>query len=178
MYLKLLCFTLTIAALGSSGCGYRSAYAPASSPRLSVAAAPMKTPHFEALEAALSGVRAGLSQAGSLEPGSGFPRVVVEVLRVDELPTGIAASGEGQSPPLARGSAVGVVARAWIVEGPTKKPVNDTGDVRRVESVAQGAEPMASEYAYASAVRSAARRVGEALARRILGAAEPGTDPM
>jgi hypothetical protein len=167
-----------LVALGSGGCGYRPALEGSSSWRLSVAAAPMKTPHFEALQATLSGVRAGLSQAGSLEAGTGFPRVVVEVIRVDELPTGIAASGPEQSIPLARGSAVGVVARAWVIESPGKAPANETGDIRRVEYVGQGSEPMASEYAYASAVRSAGRRVGEALARRILGAAEPGTEPM
>ena len=174
MSLKLLCFTAVT--WGLVGCGYRSPYDAASVARLSVAPAPMKTPHFEALQAALSGVRAGLSQAGALESGTSFPRVVVEVLRVDEVAAGIqAADGEL---PLARGSAVGVVARAWIVRGPGGEPDNATGDVRRVEYVGQGSEPMTGEYAYTSAVRSAARRVGEALARRILGAAEPGNDPM
>jgi hypothetical protein len=178
MYLKYLCFIAFIAALECSGCGYRPASEPGASLRLSVTAAPMKTPHFEALQAALSGVRAGLGAVGSLEAGKAFPRVVVEVLRVDELPTGIQGSGPELSTPLARGSAVGVVARAWIEEGPGKPPVSETGDIRRVEYVGQGSEPLASGYAYTSAVRSAARRVGEALARRILGAAEPGTDPM
>jgi hypothetical protein len=136
----------------------------------------MKTPHFEALQAALSGVRAGLSQAGALEAGTSFPRVVIEVLRVDELPSGIEAFPGGV--PMGSGSAVGVVGRAWVLPSPGAGPANPTGDVRRVEYVGQGSEAMVAEYAYASAVRSAARRVGEALARRILGVAEPGTDPM
>jgi hypothetical protein len=139
----------------------------------------MKTPHFEALQAALSGVRDELSQSGSLESGSRFPRVVVEVLRVDELPAGIAAVASGSaSVPSARGSAIGVVARAWILESPGTPPVSETGDVRRVEYVGQGSEPLAAEFAYSSAVKSAARRVGEALARRLLGTAEPGMDPL
>lgn len=173
MYLKLLCFMPALVS-----CGYRPAYEPRAT-RLSVAAAPMKTPHFEALQAALSGVRDELSQAGSLQADARFPQVVVEMLRVDELPAGIAAvSGGSASVPAARGSAVGVVARAWIVESAGRPPVNETGDVRRVEYVAQGSEPMAAEFAYSSAVRSAARSVGEALARRILGAAEPAADPL
>src|SRR5262245_38641975 len=86
----------------STGCGYRPAYQAPQAERFSVAAAPMKAPYFEALQAGLAGVRAGLSQAGSLEGGSSYPLVIVEILRVDELPTAIGASGDQ---PLARGSA-------------------------------------------------------------------------
>lgn len=144
-----------------------------------MAAAPFATPHPEAVDEALAGVRAGLSQAAALQDGGGYPRVVVEVLRVDELPVDLAGASAGTTRlPLARGSGVGVVGRAWILAAPGAAPIDDTGDVRRVDHVAQSSEALESAYAYGSAVRSAARRVGEALARRILGAAEPGTDPM
>ena len=179
MCLKWLGFTALLSGITCAGCGYRSANSvPAHAP-LGVTAAPFKTPHPEALEAALSGVRAGLSQSGVLAPGDAYPRVVVELLRVDELPAGIAATGPSEAAvPLARGSAVGVVGRVWVLSSAGAPPANDTGDVRRVEYVAQSSEPVTSRFAYASAVRSAARKLGEALARRILGSPEPGTDPM
>jgi hypothetical protein len=178
MSLKRLWFT-ALTLLLSTACGYHPAYAGGGGRRLTVAAASFRAPHPDALEAALAGVRAGLSEAGALEPGESFPKVVVELVRVDELPAGISSMPAGpESIPLARGSAVGVVARAWVLSGPGAAPISDTGDVRRVEQVAQGAESLSAGYAYAAAVRGAARRAGEALARRILGAAEPGSDPI
>src|SRR5437773_7700689 len=109
-------FTALFVGLCLPACGYRSPYLPESTRAFSVAAAPLKTPHFDALEAALSGVRTGLSEAGSLSSAGSFPRVLVEVLRVDELPAGMAALPALRGPlPGGRGSAVGVVARAWVV---------------------------------------------------------------
>ena len=166
------------AALSPLSCGYRPAYGNAPELRLSVGAAPFATPHPEALEAMLSGVRAGLSQAGALSSGNSYPRVVVELLRVDELPAGIAIVSAPQETALGRGSAVGVVARAWVVARAGGPPMNETGDVRRVDYVAQGSAPVVAGAAYGMAVESAARQVGEALARRILGFAEPGSGPL
>lgn len=168
--------TATLLAL-STACGYRPAYSSASGRRLTVAAASFKSPHIDALEATLAGMKAGLSEAGVLEPGDSFPKVVVDLLRVDELPAGITGTG-AETSPLARGSAVGVVAHAWVLEAAGAPPARETGDVRRIEYVAQGSDSLSAGYAYAAAVRGAARRVGEALARRILGMAEPGTDPI
>lgn len=168
-----------VSALGASACGYRAAYVDRPGVRYTVSAAPFSTPHPEAVGAALAGARAALSQASALSPGTGYPRVVVELLRVDELPAGI-ASGQAGSPagPLGRGSAVGVAVRAWVETSRGAAPTNETGDLRRVDYVAQGPEAIASAYAYENAVEGAARRAGEALAARILGIAEPANDPM
>lgn len=168
----------SILAVAATACGYRAANLSSARERVSVASAPFKSPHLEAVQAALAGLRAGLSEAGALEPGDGFPQVVVEVLRVDELPAGIENSPVAGAVPLARGSAVGVTGRAWYVTERGGTPAADTGDVRRVEYVAQGSGSMSSGNAYAEAVRGAARKVGEALARRILGEPEPAREPM
>jgi hypothetical protein len=165
------------AALFVTGCGYRSAASPArSGDRLTVSGEPASTPHLEAVQAALAGARAGLSRMAALRSGSDYPRVVIAVVRVDEVATGIDVSTPGV--PLARGSAVAVTGRAWVLERPGAEPARDTGDVRRVETVAQGPAVLPGAQAFESAVRSAARRVGEALALRILGVAEPSIEPM
>jgi len=157
-------------------CGYHSAYlAEPRAERLTVGAASFTAPSLPAVEAALAGVRAELSQAGALQPGSGYPRLMVEVVRVDELAAGIQASG---GLPLARGSNVGVTARAWVLEAPERPATRDTGDVRRVETVSQGSDVLMGSEAFSEATRAAARQVGRALARRVLGLAEPSLEPM
>src|SRR6185436_15833314 len=139
MSLKILCFMTSLAVAFSPGCGYRPAFASASERLLTVGAAPFQSPHPEAVESVLAGVRAGLSEAGALAPGSAFPRVFVELLRVDELPAGIQSTPAGEgSQPLATGAAIGVVARAWVVSKQGGTPTDETGDVRRIEYVAQG----------------------------------------
>ena len=166
-----------LAAAHASGCGYRSAVmmTPSYEGRLSVVAAPFFTPHPEAAASALFGAREELSSAGALG-GQRYPRLVVEVVRVDELPAGIAAPEGGL--PLGRGSDVGVTAHGWIEAEEGSPPSHDTGDVRRVETVAQGSDPVAASVAAADAVRSAAREAGRAVARRALGLAEPAIEPM
>jgi hypothetical protein len=165
-----------LAAAQTPACGYRSAIT--SSPRvarLSVSAAPFSTPHPEAAAAALFGAREELSSAGALG-GQPYPRLVIEVVRVDELPAGIAAPAGGA--PLGRGADVGVTAHGWIEDAEGAAPAHDTGDVRRVETVAQGTDPVQGSVSTSEAVRSAAREAGRAVARRALGLAEPAIEPM
>ena len=160
----------------SASCGYRpAAMVSAFDGRLSVAAAPFTTPYPEAAAEAMSGARDELSSAGVLGAGR-FPRLVVEVVRVDELPAGITAPrGQG---PMARGSDVGVTARGWIEEREGVPPENDTGDVRRLETVLQGSDPVGAGTSALEAVHAAAREAGRAVARRALGLAEPAIEPM
>ncbi len=162
------------------GCGYHAEYAgsrPAE--RLSVEAAPAKAPSAQALAALLAGARAELSRAGVLAAGDDYPKLRVELLRVDEQASGIAARDvRGTTLPLGRGSAVGVVARAWVEEAPDSAPSRDTGDLRRVERYASETDPRVEAIRNDEAVRAAARRVGEALARQVLGEPEPGVEPM
>jgi hypothetical protein len=129
-------------------------------------------PDAVAADEVASGVREELARAGALEAGEGYPRVEIEVLRGDETSEGVAA---GSSGPLARGTGVAVVARAWVASAENAPPQADTGDMRAEESIAVdeaaagGADPRASFFHHADASRAAARRLGRKLAARLLG---------
>jgi hypothetical protein len=127
------------------------------------------TSSFEAVQAAAAGVRSELGPAGAL--GSGFPRVVVEVLRVDERSLGVRSMGN--TAPLARGSEIAVVGRAYVLERADAAPVHDTGDVSRSAQFAAGTTPTADAASRSRAVRDAARSLGKALGRALLGLPEP-----
>jgi hypothetical protein len=166
----------------TSGCGYHAAYGGEDRPlrALTVGAAPARAADIGALSALLAGARRELSRQSALRGGSGYPRLVVELVRIDEVAAGIAAlpGPDGASAPLARASAIGVTARAWVEERTGAPRSRDTADVRRVETVMQGSDALAGMVAYEEASRAAASRVGEALARRALGIVEPSVDPM
>jgi hypothetical protein len=158
------------------GCGYAPAY-DGSRPkqRLAVVAAPHAIPQVSVLHEVMAGAREELSRAGVLTPGSGHPRLVVQVLRVDESSSGVAAVADV---PLARGSTVGVVGRAWVEEGPGQEPARDSGDLRRVEWISSGATASDDASRHNAALNNAGRRLGRALARRVLGEPEPAVEPM
>ena len=171
-----------IAFLQLEGCGYRPAYeARAEAERLSVAPADPKAPRSGVVHAALAGARSELSRAGQLASGTGYPRMVVEVLRIDEQSSGVAAPppapGETRTP-LARGSAVGVLGRAWVEQKPGGPALRDTGDMRRVETYGGGPDSVLESMRHDEAVRAAARHLGRGLARRILGEPEPDIEPI
>lgn len=164
-----------------ASCGYEPVYgAERPEVRLSVSAAPFGTPYIEAVQAAVSGVRRSLSAAGVLRPGDGFPRVVVEVVRVDERAAGMQATEleSGETVPLGRGSAVGVVGRAWVEEADRGPRTRDTGDVRRVEHYASAADSRIEQLEHEQAVRAAAHALGQALGSRILGQPETTLEPL
>jgi hypothetical protein len=140
-----------------------------------VTAAPFATPHAEAAAEALNGAREELSRSGALSSAA-YPRLVVEVVRVDELPAAIGLGGGAA--PLGRGSNLGVTARGWVESREGGPRESDTGDVRRVETVVQTAEPAQSRLAAADAIRAAARQVGRGIALRALGMVEPSIEPM
>lgn len=169
---------LTLCALGP-GCGYRAEYGgPAPDQPLTLAAAPASVARADVVQATLAGAREELSSAGALRPGSRYPRVVVEVLRVDESGTGIAVSASDPELPLARGSSVAVVGRAWVEERAGEAPARDTGDIRRVERYAPAADARLESERHSRALRSAARRLGRALGRRLMGHAEPADEAL
>ena len=165
MRLVLLVLTLL------SGCGYRALYAAPDGERLHVALARSLVPDAVASDEVLSGLREQLAREGALAGGGGYPRVEVEVLRIDESADGIAAV-RGQ--PRARATEVGLVARAWLVRSEGASPERDTGDVRAMDLVGVDtaltlADPRRDALHHADAVRAVARRVGKRLAARILG---------
>lgn len=160
---------LLLAAL--CACGYQPVYA-AHPPRLHVVIVRSRVPDAVAVDEVASGLREELARAGALQDGQGYPRVEVEVLRADEASEGIAAGASG---PVARGTDVGVVARAWIVPAEGADRVSETGDVRAEESIAvdqapgSAGDPRASVFHVADARAAAARRLGRKLGARVLG---------
>jgi hypothetical protein len=122
---------------------------------------------------AVAGVREALSEEGLLRGGQAYPRVELEVLRVDRAAAGITAVGAEPAlrSPVARGLRVRVVGRARIALGPDRS-VQDTGDlfgeVTR-ESVGPGDEAALD----LDATQLAARRLGRTIGRRLLGQPAP-----
>jgi hypothetical protein len=162
-----LAFAVALGALG--GCGYQAAYGGSNGARYEVAAGRYSTASFEAVQSTVAGVRSELGAAEAL--GEGYPRVVVEVLRIDEQSTGVrAASNET---PLARGAEIVVVGRATVISAADAKPSLDTGDMSRAAGFAAGVSPTADAAARSRAIRDASRALGAALGRAILGLPEP-----
>lgn len=190
--LALTTHALALLALSVSGCGYRALYAgdPGAEAMAVVGIAPLVADASVVAEVE-AGVRAGLARAGLLRGGHGYPRVVVEVLRLDAateavqaLPGGVrteGAGGEG-SPlplrPLARATRVGVVARAWLERAAGASKERETGDLRTVDVMQVEADARLEALRSDDATRAAARRLGERLARRVLGEPETPDDGM
>jgi hypothetical protein len=173
-----LCFYLVAglwAALATSavGCGYQAVYARPGSFHLSVGAGQILVPEVDAVQAALSGARAELAAAGRLAPASGYPRLAVDLLRVDEVSRGVHVQA-GQ--PMASGMGVAVVVRGRVLLGPEQEATLDTGDVRRAVQLAGDADPRADSAVYDQAVRAAAERAGRAAARVAMGIPEPNDE--
>jgi hypothetical protein len=154
-------------ALGLCGCGYQPVYG-APTARYEVTAGRYGTASFEAVQEAVAGVRSELGAAQAL--GSGYPQVIVEVVRVDERSTGVHATG---STPLARGSEIVVVGRARVLNALNAAPTVDTGDMSRSAAFAAGSSPTADAAARSRALRDASRSLGRALGRAVLGLPEP-----
>jgi hypothetical protein len=165
----LLGLTLLIA------CGYRPVYGGrAPETRLAVTSASHKVAEPGAVDAVLDAVRRTLTESGVLAGPDGYPRLVIEVLRIDEAPRGmIALPATSDRSVSSRGAAVAVTARGWVVEQAGARPTRDTGDVRRVVTFAHSDDPRLDALARGGAVRSAGNEAGEALARRVLGEPEP-----
>ena len=152
-----------------SGCGYQPVYGGSAPARYEVVKGRAATSSFEAADAAAAGVRSELGAAEAL--GKGFPRVVVEILRIDERSIGVRSMSNAA--PLARGSEIIVVGRALVEDRADAAPSRDTGDMSRAAQFASGATPSADAAARSRAVRDAARSLGRALGRAVLGLPEP-----
>jgi hypothetical protein len=152
-----------------SGCGYGPVYGSSTGPRYEVVTGQVGTASFEAVQEAAAGVRSELGPAGKL--ATGFPQVVVEVLRVDERSIGVRSTNNAD--PLARGSEIAVVGRAYVRERADGPMSRDTGDMSRFSQFAAGTTPSADAASRSRAVRDAARALGKALGRALLGLPEP-----
>lgn len=157
-------------AASGAGCGYRSLRSfPAAPGALSVVAGPSQVPDVTLVGDAVYGAQAALAREARLGREA-YPRLVVEIVRVDERSSGVRDAG-GQ--PLARGASLGLLGRARVLDGPGAPARFDTGDVRVAADVAAEADPRADTLRRDDALRSLARRLGEALAGRVLGLPTP-----
>jgi len=156
---------LAVALLASTGCGYRPLYASTTSEPLAVTG--VRAPFADAsIEMELrAGARSELARAGRLRSGDDWPRLVVEAIRVEEATDALARHG---SEPSARASRIRLVARAWIERDPDSIE-GDTGEVVAESTVAVEERAMAASWRETLASRAAARKLGEELARRVLG---------
>lgn len=168
-------------ALWATGCGYSAVAGAPGGDNLSVHAAPSRAADGAVQAALVSGARAELGREGALGSADGYPRLVVEVLRVDDQGVGLIAEPDVNAPggrrPVARGVVVAVVARAWVEPSPGQREW-ETGDVRRTARRSPGAGSGAEEVGHQDALRRAAREAGRALARRALGQPEPRGEPL
>jgi hypothetical protein len=157
----------------AAGCGYHSVYAQPSSQRLSVQLGQILIPEPLAAQSAAGGARSELAAAGLLGSDLEFPRLVIDVLRVDELSRAIHVEA---GHPVAGGMSIAVVIRARVFAADGQEPTLDTGDIRRAVQETGDSDPHIDSAAYDVALRSAAERAGRAAARAALGIPEPGDE--
>lgn len=159
-------------AAGILGCGYTLANTPrdALGPFL-VRASGATTPDDTATAAAIEGAQRELARAGLLSArGEGTP-LTITVLRVDERSEGIA---EGASTaPAARGIRLTIVGRARAGDA-DRPPARDSGEVTVTEVFARSGSAALGIVGRGEAEARAGRRLGERLARRVLGELDPG----
>jgi hypothetical protein len=166
-------------------CGYAPVNSASGTGRLHVKLVRSLVPDAIAADEVAQGVREELARSGALEGGEGYPRVEIEVIRASESSEGVVATPGPAGAPQARATGLSLVARGWVVEAPGGDPERDTGDLRVEESIAvdegpAGPDPRASTFHADDALRAAARRVGTAIGRRVLGlpaAADPVIGP-
>ena len=174
-------------------CGYRPLFGGRSNERYCVVGVSPLAADASAVSEVEAGLRAELAKGGELRSGGGYPRVVVEVLRIDteseaiaavpggmrpEIVGGLPLVASGPSRPLARGSRIGVLARAWLERAPSAPRERDTGDLRAVDVVTVESDARIEALRRDDAARAAARRLGARLARRIRGEPDAPDDGM
>jgi len=162
---------LCVALLGA--CGYQPVYGQSPGDRLSVQVGQVLIPEPLAAQAAATGVRSELAAAGRLANGSQLPRLLLDVLRVDELSRGIHVQA-GQ--PRASGTSIALTVRGRLFRVESAEPSLDTGDLRRSVQMSGDSDPRADSSAYDVALRSAGERAGRAVARIVLGIPEPNDE--
>jgi hypothetical protein len=161
-----------------AACGYRAVNAPGAAGRVHVKLVRSLLPDAVASDEVVVGLREELARHGRLESGDEYPRVEVEVLAATESTEGIGAGANG---PMGRATTVAVVARGWLQEEAGATPERDTGDIRSEEVIAadetpttpRAPDPRSSVFHFADAVRAAGRKLGQSIARRVMGLPAP-----
>jgi hypothetical protein len=182
-----------VVAFALLACGYRPLYADRGDERFAVVGTTPLVADTSVVAEVHAGLRAGLARGGALRGGNDYPRVVVDVLRLDAASEGVSAVAGGIRPPsagglpiapsgplapLARGTRVGVVARAWVERAPGGAHERETGDMRVVDVMQAEGDARLEGLRFDDTSRAAARRLGERLARRVLGEPDAPDDGM
>ena len=126
-------------------------------------------PDVTLLGDAVHGAQTALAREARLGEGP-YPRLEIEVVRIDERSSGVRAF-EGQ--PLARGVSLGLLGRGRVLNAPGAAARFDTGDVRVATDIAAEPDLRVDALRRDDALRSLARRLGEALVGRVLGLPTP-----
>lgn len=149
-----------------AACGYRPLYGGEAKEPLSVVGARTLVADATVIAEVEAGVRAELARAGALRDDLGWPRIVVEVVRIDIGNAGLAHLGDEAT---ARGTRVRVVARAWLEQDASRAIERETRELAMEEVVAVENQALVESFRTDSALRSAGRRLGHELARSVLG---------
>lgn len=152
-----------------SACGYRSRYAGAANERLAVEGR-TRIADATVLAEAEAGARGELARAGVLRGGHGWPRLVVEIVRTDHESAGVASRGDA---PVARGTRISIIGRAFIEREQGSTLERASLELRIDEFITVNPRAPGESSRRDDALRAAARRLGEQLARGILGESGP-----
>ena len=164
----LLAAALVVHAL--AGCGYRPLReALPARGGVAVVAGTTAVSDPLALPEAVLGAKMLLAREGALRD-AGWPRFVVEVVRLDERSAGVLVTG---GVPRARGSTLSLTGRAFVLHSPTAEPAFDTGDLTVADDVGADLDPRRDALGRDEAVRALARRLGQTLAARLFGYPTP-----
>lgn len=156
------------------GCGYRPLAAHgAGAQRLAVVAGARTVPAARAQDALVASTAGRLAEAGELAGGAGYPRLEVELVRLDETAEALGPSG---GRPLARGLRVTATGRARVLRAPSEEPAFDTGDMSAHVFVSAAGSPASSLAARDEAAALAARALGRRLGERVLGLPSPSDE--
>lgn len=149
------------------GCGYRAVHGATPAGKLSAFAIVTTESTDAALSAELeAGARGVLGRAGALRGGAGWPRLVIELVSSELSETGVARLG---NEPMARAMRARVVGRAFVEASASGPWERETGLVSIEENLAVESRALVESFREEAALRAASRRLGEELARRILG---------
>jgi hypothetical protein len=153
-------------AFALSSCGYHSLHGGEARERFRVELGNVAVADAIAADEAVAGAREVLSREGALGSG-GDPRLVIDVTRIDESAEAISAPAKA---PLARSVVVAVTGRGSVVDARHPDgPIRDTGDMRATALVRTPDDARGDAFVHDSAVRAAARRLGQKIAARAIG---------
>ena len=130
-----------------------------------------RAPSASLAAAVEEGARAELARSKMLAGAGAAAAIEVELIRVDETSEGIAVGSGGA--PLARAVRVTAVGRAAVRRPGGAPAEHQTGEVQASEVAARAGSVGGAVVTAEEAGRIAARRLGEALVRRVLGLPQP-----